>query len=98
VYELTGPRVLDMTGVAEEFSTALGRRVSYVDVPLERWRTEVLANAGLPPHTEQHIATMAELHRENRYDRATDHVERLTGKGPLTVEEFVTARKDLYLG
>ena len=98
VYELTGPRVLDMTGVAEEFSTALGRRVSYVDVPLERWRTEVLANAGLPPHTEQHIATMAELHRENRYDRATGHVERLTGKRPLTVEEFVTARKDRYLG
>ncbi|MBE1496204.1 uncharacterized protein YbjT (DUF2867 family) [Amycolatopsis lexingtonensis] len=98
VYELTGPRVLDMAGVAAEFSTALGRRVSYVDVPLARWRTEVLANAGLPPHTEQHIVTMAKLHRENRYDRATDHVERLTGKRPLTVEEFVTARKDRYLG
>ena len=87
-----------MTGVAEEFSTALGRRVSYVDIPLERWRTEVLANAGLPRHTEQHIATMAGLHRENRYDRATDHVERLTGQRPLTVEEFVAARKDRYLG
>ncbi len=98
VYELTGPRTLDMAGVAAEFSRALGRTVSYQDVPLHWWRTEVLANAGLPPHTEQHIATMARLHRENRYDRATTDVELITGKRPLTVEEFVAARKDFYLG
>jgi uncharacterized protein YbjT (DUF2867 family) len=96
VYELTGPRTLDMTGVAAEFSAALGREVSYVDVPLDRWRTEVLAKAGLPPHTEQHIATMARLHRENRYDRSTDDVERVTGERPRTVEQFVAGRKDLY--
>ena len=79
VYELTGPRTVDMTEMAEEFSRALGRPVTYVDVPLDLWRAEVLAKAGLPPHTEQHIATMARLHRENRYDRATDDVERVTG-------------------
>ncbi|MFE9025548.1 hypothetical protein ACFYOA_04655 [Streptomyces iakyrus] len=39
-----------------------------------------------PQHTEQHIATMAQLHRANRYDRATSDVERITGKRPLTVE------------
>jgi uncharacterized protein YbjT (DUF2867 family) len=98
VYELTGPRTLDMVGVAEEFSRALGRSVSYVDVPLDRWRAEVLAKAGLPPHTEEHIATMARLHRENRYDRATDDVERLTGIPAQTIEAFVAARRDLYLG
>ena len=94
VYELTGPRTLDMAGVAEEFSLALGRSVSYVDVPLDWWRAEVLAKAGLPPHTEQHIVTMARLHRENRYDRATDDVERLTGVPAQTIEGFVAARRD----
>jgi uncharacterized protein YbjT (DUF2867 family) len=98
VYELTGPRALDMTEVAQEFSKALGRTVTYLDVPAQWWRTEVLANAGLPPHTEQHIATMAKLHRANRYDRATTDVERITGKRPLTVEEFVAVRKVFYLG
>ncbi|MFB7498793.1 NAD(P)H-binding protein [Streptomyces sp. NPDC056161] len=98
VYELTGPRTLDMTQMAEEFSRALGRPVSYVDVPLDRWRAQVLAEAGLPPHTEQHIATMARLHRENRYDRACDDVARVTGVPAETVEEFVAARKDFYLG
>jgi hypothetical protein len=58
----------------------------------------VLAKAGLLPHTEEHIATMARLHRENRYDRATDDVERLTKVPAQTVEAFVAARRDFYLG
>jgi hypothetical protein len=87
-----------MNGVAEEFTQALGRTVSYVDIPLDRWRTEVLARAGLPPHTEQHIATMARLHRDNRYDRATHDVERLTSVPAQTIEAFVAAHKDFYLG
>jgi uncharacterized protein YbjT (DUF2867 family) len=98
VYELTGPRTVDMTELAEEFSRALGRPVSYVDVPLDQWRAEVLAKVGLPPHTEQHIAVMARLHRENRYDRATDDVERVTGVPAQSVEAFVAARRDFYLG
>src|SRR5215469_12128714 len=89
VYELTGPRSLDMVGVAEEFSRALGRMVTYVDVSLDWWRVEVLAKAGLASHTEQHILTMARLHQENRYDRATDDVARLTGIPAQTVEAFV---------
>ncbi|MEU7061518.1 NAD(P)H-binding protein [Streptomyces sp. NPDC046197] len=98
VYELTGPRTVDMTEMAEEFARALGRPVSSVDVPLDRWRAEVLARAGLPPHTEEHIATMARLHRENRYDRASDDVERVTGLPARTIESFVAARRDFYLG
>ena len=98
VYELTGPRTVDMTEMAEAFSRALGRPVSYVDVPHDRWRAEVLEKAGLPPHTEQHIATMARLHRENRYDRASDDVERVTGVPPQTIEAFVADRRDFYLG
>ena len=58
----------------------------------------MLTRAGLPAHTEQHIATMARLHRENRYDRATTDVECLTGVPAQTIEAFVAARKDFYLG
>ncbi|MEV4171213.1 NmrA family NAD(P)-binding protein [Nonomuraea sp. NPDC049709] len=98
VYELTGPRTVDMTELAEEFSRALGRPVSYLAVPPDRWRAEVLAKAGLPPHTMEHLATMARLHRENRYDRASDDVERVTGVPARTIEAFVAARRDFYLG
>ena len=97
VYELTGPRSVDMTELAAAFSRALHRPVSYVDVPLDRWRAG-LSKLGLPPHTEQHVVTMAQLHRANRYDRTADGVERVTGTPPLSIEAFVAARKDFYLG
>ncbi|MET9019986.1 NAD(P)H-binding protein [Actinopolymorpha sp. NPDC004070] len=98
VYELTGPSTVDMTEVAEEFSRALGRPVSYADVPPDRWEREVLSSLGLPPHVEQHIATMARLHRENRYDRASADVERVTGVPPQSIEAFVVAHRNLYAG
>ncbi len=53
---------------------------------------------GLPPHTEQHVATMAQLHRDNRYDRTADGVDRVTGIPPQSIEAFVGARRDFYLG
>ena len=98
VYELTGPRSVDMTELAAAFSRGLGRAVTYVDVPLDRWRAQGLSRMGLPPHTEQHIATMAQLHRDNRYDRTADGVERVTGIPPQSIEAFVAARRDFYLG
>ncbi|MET8409773.1 NmrA family NAD(P)-binding protein [Streptomyces sp. NPDC005195] len=97
VHELTGPRSVDMTELAAEFSRALGRPVSYVDLPLDRWKAQ-LPKLGMPPHLEQHVATMAQLHRDGRYDRTTDGVERVTGAPARSIEEFVAARKDFYLG
>src|SRR5206468_6684323 len=40
VYELTGPRSQDLRALAAEFSEALGRTITYVDVPLEQWRDQ----------------------------------------------------------
>src|SRR5215471_13693853 len=97
VYELTGPNSVDMSELAAAFSRALDRPVSYVDVPLDRWLAG-LSRMGLPPHTEQHVATMAQLHRDNRYDRTADDVERVTGVPPQSIETFVAARRDFYLG
>ncbi|MFK4865734.1 NAD(P)H-binding protein [Streptomyces sp. CSMPJR101] len=97
VYELTGPRTMDMEEMAESFSRALGRPITYADVPLEQWRAQVLAGLGLPQHIEEHIVTMCRLHQENRYDRATDDVARLTGTPAQTVEQFVSDRKGLYV-
>ncbi|MFF4134320.1 NAD(P)H-binding protein [Streptomyces mirabilis] len=97
VYELTGPRSVDMKELAEEFSRALERPVTYVDVPPERWEAE-LPKLGMPPHLEQHVAVMGRLHRENRYDRTADGVERVTGVPAQTIEAFVAARRDFYLG
>ncbi|MEH2476791.1 uncharacterized protein YbjT (DUF2867 family) [Nitrobacteraceae bacterium AZCC 2146] len=87
-YHLTGPVSQDMDAVAREFSAALGRAITYIDVPLEIWK-EQLAAFPMPPHVVSHVATMAQLHQDNRYDRFSHDVERLTGVSPMSVREFV---------
>ncbi|MEO3761570.1 NAD(P)H-binding protein [Mycobacterium sp. B14F4] len=96
VYELTGPEVLDIAALATRYGRALGRPISGEDTPHDEWRREVLAAIGLPEHVQQHIATMALLHRAHRYERATDDVEHILGRPAETVEQFVAAHRDLF--
>ena len=97
IYELTGPRSQDMHAVAREFSDALNREVTYSDIPPEYWERE-LKRAGLPEHLTRHLVTMGELHRAGRYDRQADGVERVTGRSPMSVREFVSLHADEFGG
>ncbi|MBW0015808.1 MAG: hydroxylase, partial [Mycobacterium sp.] len=95
VYELTGPATLSVDELAERYSQALGRPVTGLRPPDDEWLRE-LAALGMPPHVEQHIATMARLHREDRYNRSTDDVERITGRPAETVRHYVERHRELF--
>jgi uncharacterized protein YbjT (DUF2867 family) len=95
VYELTGPQVLDTAGLAEQFSRALGRPIAAEDMPADGLSQQLTA-AGLPDHVAQHIVTMARLHREDRYNRATDDVEQILGRQACSVEQYVATHPELY--
>ncbi|MFF4835505.1 NAD(P)H-binding protein [Streptomyces sp. NPDC001315] len=95
IYELTGPRSEDISAMAAEVSTALGQPVSYTNVGLQEWIDDDLRSLGLPDHVFQHISTMARLHAENRYDRRADGVERVTGRPPIGVAEYVRENPSL---
>jgi uncharacterized protein YbjT (DUF2867 family) len=95
VYELTGPTVLDIDGLAEQYSRALDRPITAERVDFDDWLSK-LTDSGLDPHVRQHISTMARLHSEDRYNRSTDQVQELTGHPAQSVEDFVRARRDLF--
>jgi hypothetical protein len=81
IYHLTGPQSENMHFYAQEYSKALGRTITYEDIPVESWR-DGPARARLPVlHLVNHLATMADLHRAGRYDRMSDDVLTLTGQG-----------------
>jgi uncharacterized protein YbjT (DUF2867 family) len=96
IYELTGPASLDIDGLAAEYTLGLGRPIRGTDIPHESWVREVLKPLGLPAHLEQHLSTMALLHRAGRYDRATDDVEKITGQPPSTVSQYIAERPELF--
>jgi uncharacterized protein YbjT (DUF2867 family) len=88
IYHLTGPRSENMRFYAQEYSKALGRTITFQDVPVEPWRDGLL-RSGIPVHVVNHFAAMADLHRAGRYDRMSDDVLTLTGQGPMSLREFV---------
>jgi uncharacterized protein YbjT (DUF2867 family) len=87
-YHLTGPQSEDMPFFAGEYSKALDRAITFADIPVETWRHGLLRR-GLPVHLVNHLATMADLHRAGRYDRSSEDVLTLTGRRPMSVQDFV---------
>jgi len=96
VYELTGPWSQDMHAIAAEYSDALHRTITYVDVPLERWRDQELRSRNLPEHVFEHLLTMARLHAANRYDRLTHDVEAITGRPATSIRDYVAKHSELF--
>ena len=96
IYELTGPRSENMEAVAAEYSEALGRTITYVDEPLERWRDRELRGRHLPDHVFDHLLTMAQLHAANRYDRLKHDVEAITGRPATSIRHYVANHPELF--
>lgn len=88
VYNLTGFESADLDHYAHAFSQALGRTIRYRNVPLSGW-IDRLREAGVPTHLINHLAVMADLHAQGRYDRTTDDLIKLTGKTPTSMHDFV---------
>jgi uncharacterized protein YbjT (DUF2867 family) len=88
IYHLTGPQSENMHFYAQEYSEALGRTITYQDIPVGPWRNALLERHW-PVHVVDHLAVMADLHRAGWFDRMSDEVLMLTGQPPLSVREFV---------
>ena len=88
IYNLTGFESADLDHYARVFSEALGRTIRYRNVPLQAW-ADRLREAGVPSHIVNHLAVMADLHAQGRYDRMTDDLFKLTGKTPTSMHDFV---------
>ena len=96
VYELTGPRSEEMNEIAREYAIALNRPVKYVDTPYDKWLEEVLLPLNFPQHLFHHVSTMVKLIADNRYDRLTRDVNKLTGKPSMSVREYVITHPEVF--
>jgi uncharacterized protein YbjT (DUF2867 family) len=87
-YEVTGPQALSMNDVAATFTKVLGKPVKYVDVPLEAAQESML-KAGMPDWNAAAVTELYGVFATGQYARTTDTIEKLTGKKPTTLEQFV---------
>lgn len=87
LYELTGPRLLTLTDVAEELSTATGRDIRYVPVSIEEYAAAAAEN-GVPADV---IAILTYLFGEvldGRNSHLVDGVQRALGREPRDFRDF----------
>jgi uncharacterized protein YbjT (DUF2867 family) len=86
-YEITGPASLSYADVAATLSKVLGKTVRYVDVPPEAAKQAMLAS-GMPEWNATAVTELYGAFATGRYARTTDAVERITGKPPISFEQF----------
>jgi uncharacterized protein YbjT (DUF2867 family) len=87
-YMVTGPEALAKADVARIISKVTGRQVRYVNVSPEQM-AENYHYLGWPHRWADELVAVEDLRVANRLATVTDVVERLAGKKPTSLEEFV---------
>lgn len=93
VLDLTGPAAITMDDVARAISEATGRPVTHVPVPPEAVHTSVLRQTGSPWLADL-VRDYAKAYGEGWGDFTTDHVQRVLGRPPRSIYDFV---KDVFV-
>ena len=86
-YTLTGDEALTNEQVAEKISRIVGRKISYVDLPPAELRKAILS-AGAPEWSADALLDLQRLYREGKASMVTDDIERLTGRKPISFDQF----------
>src|SRR5438128_2631577 len=86
-YTLTGGEALTNGHVAEKISRVAGRKISYVDLPPAEFQKAILS-AGMPEWSADALLDLQRLYREGKASLVTDAIERLTGRKPITFDQF----------
>jgi uncharacterized protein YbjT (DUF2867 family) len=87
LYELTGPRPLTLTDVAEELSSATGRDIRYVPVSIEEF-AGAAAEQGMPAEAIDVLTYLFGEVLDGRNSHTMDGVQRALGREPRDFREF----------
>ena len=89
IYQITGPERLTWAEIAERFSRVLGRPVRHVNVPDDAYRDSMVRQGGMPPWQAQAVLELEVRCRAGDFSALTDVVERIGGRRPGTIDNFI---------
>jgi len=90
LYEITGPRLLSFAQATQEIATALGRPITYTQIPIADY-TAALKAGGVP---EDFVGLLGYLFTEvldGRNSSLTDGVQRALGRPPRDFADYARA-------
>jgi len=87
VYEITGSEWLDFSQLAEKISRAIGRPVTFTDVPVAPW-SEGLAAAGIPAPVVKMFTTYMTAIKNGKVYAPTGTIQALLGRPPRSFDDW----------
>ena len=96
VYPLFGPMELDHYEIAEKLAKALGRKIVYQPMTIPEFQAR-MESAKMNPRFIQHIVSVAQDYQDGIFAGTNDVIQRLTGRNPLSVEEFAEINRAKFL-
>ena len=97
IYTLTGPQAYTTNEIAALVSEVTGKPLEVIQLPDEAL-TEGVKAAGLPEDFARIIVSFDVNTRAGRIGEVTDAVEKLSGRTPRTLKQFLEANKAALLG
>jgi NAD(P)H dehydrogenase (quinone) len=94
---LSGPVEMDHEQMAAELSVALGRTITFLNLPIDEYCTSIAA-MGVPPYVVQHLGGAMEDYQNGHMSGSDDNIERLTGRRSMTVGEYALLHSDVLNG
>lgn len=94
-YPLYGPKELTQYEITGILSEVLGRKITYIPMEIGPFE-QVLKDMGFTPHFIQHISAVAQDCRDGLFAGTNDLVEKLTGRKPLPMVDYITKNKALF--
>ena len=95
-YTLTGPEALSYGEIATTLSNVIGKPVNYVPVSFAAAKAGMI-NAGMPAWFAEDMSRLMQSWAEGSGSMVSHYVERLTGKKPLSMQEFFLEHRGLFL-
>ncbi len=95
-YIITGLKNMNMVEVAQVLSKELGKKIEYIDLPLENWRQALVKQPDFPEYLANHLVHVAKDHQDGVFSGQNDIVERIGGQPPQSVEDFVRTHIDHF--
>ena len=95
-YVLTGPKNLTVAEMASVLSEELGTAVEYVDLPLDVWGDAISGVEGLNEFAVTHLKAVAVDHQNGIFSGETDVVERIGGRAPQSLPDFIRENIDAF--
>ncbi len=95
IYSLYGAEQLTFAEMVEQMSEVLDRPIRYQQIDFKVFESGLLASGG-DPFLAQHMRAVASDHGSGLFAGINDLVEKITGRKPTTIKEFISRNKAIF--